>query len=298
MSKIPAWIFIISIIVNFMGLFICYRFFETKKALKFRLQGFNTSNKSIDYLAGLLDKVYPYKMIFLHHSVGQGILIQGGLRDSLLEMGIFVRGATYGDEIGEQTDMCNWLPKFQDNMKQILGFKYHSNNYYSDDESNDIVMFKSCFPNSDITEEGSLPGDPFSRIRTLANYKATFEGLKEVIQRYPEKLFIYLTAPPLVRESTTPGNAGRAREFNAWLMREFLPRYGQELGVNNFFIFDLFDLLADKDNCLKQEFRQKNKNDSHPNLLANQTAATKLMEFLRPIWSAWTNRQNTQPTGT
>ncbi len=287
MNKLLIAVLIILIIGDLIGLLAVYKYFGAKKAIQYVHEDLDASNKSIEYLSGLLDKVYSKKMIFLHHSVGNGILTRGGLRDSLLEMGIFIKGATYGDEIGNKTDMCDWLPKFQTNMSQIFNFKYHPNIYYSDGQSNDIVMFKSCYPNSNIVGDGTLPGDPHSQERTLANYKATFESIGAEMRKYPEKLFIYLTAPPLIAESTSPENARRAKEFNAWLTAEYLPQYEQESPTKNFKIFDLFNVLSDENGFLREEFRREDRTNSHPNPLGSQTAAAKFLEFFRPINENW-----------
>ena len=39
---------------------------------------------------------------------------------------------------------------------------------------NRIIMFKSCYPASDVDGEGAEPADPFSDWRTLANYRALY----------------------------------------------------------------------------------------------------------------------------
>ncbi len=281
MNKWLILILIISIVGNLIGLFVFQKFLGLKKYTENIKRGLGNN---IEDLTDILDKTYPHKMIFLHHSVGKGILYEGGLRDSLLEMGILVKGATYGDEIGENTDICDWLPKFENNMDRIVSFKAHPDRYYSGDYSNEIVMFKSCFPNSDITGEGSEPGDPYSKEGTIRNYMAVFDRLGEEMMKHGDRLFIYMTPPPLVTEQTSPANAERAIKFNRWLTEEYLPRYKQSSGLDNFYIFDLFHILADEKGFLKQEYRTGKPGDSHPNLDANKIAAKKFMEFFKPLW--------------
>jgi hypothetical protein len=271
-----------------LGLFILYKYYNLKSSYLDSVgEDSKRSAKLLDYLAGIADKTCHYRLIFLHHSVGEGLLYGGGLSDSLRAMGIFVKGATYGDEIGENTDMCHWLPKFQNDMDKIIRFKIHPNRYYGDETTNDIIMFKSCFPNSDITGDGVDAGDPYSRERTLANYRAVFNELKNIIAGNKDKLFIYLTAPPLVRQQTSPANAAKAREFNNWLVREFQFHYRQSTGLTNFAVFDLFDVLADSAGFLKSEYQVNIPGDSHPNSKANQTAVRKFMEFFGPLWEKW-----------
>ncbi len=286
MNKIFAIVLVFSIV----GLFFAYHFWQLKRQVN-RLQStVRESEKTIAALTDIAEKNCAHRMVFLHHSVGEGILEEGNLRDSLRQVGVAVKGMTYGDSIGQYTDMCNWLPKFQIDMKGILQFQNHPDVYYADGRTNDIVMFKSCYPNSNIDADDSGPGDPSSTKRTMANYQAVFAGLAGEIQKYPSTLFIYMTIPPLVPLETTPENAGRASAFNSWLKDEFLTAYYKESRLHNFVIFDLFDVLADQNNVLKAKYRNDNPRDSHPNALGNREAARRFMEFYRPVWTAWHSR--------
>lgn len=293
MNKMLIVFIVISIVGNLVGMIILYKYLKVQRRVSYVQRNHDEANRTIGDLTEMLDHFYSKKMIFLHHSVGKNILYEGGLKDSLAELGILVKGSTYGDEIGEQTDMYNWLPKFEKDMARILSFKAHPNMYYNDDTTNDIVMFKSCFPNSHVTENAGS-GDPTDRKRTQANYKAVFEGLKDEMAKNKNRLFIYLTAPPLVPEATTAQHAARARDFNDWLIGEFQPRYLKETGQDNFVVFDLFDFLSDEDNFLKKENRPGNSGDSHPNAVANKAVAVKFMEFFRPIWENWQKRSAIQ----
>lgn len=294
MNKIVVFILVISIIGNLIGAFALYKYFAAKRSIGYVKQDLARANKSLEDLTEVLDRSYDKRMVFLHHSVGRGILYEGGLRDSLLDMGIVVKGATYGDEIGQHTDIKDWVPKFQNDMERILSFKAHPDRYYSGAMSNDIVMFKSCFPNSDISGEGQAPGNAVSPDKTVANYQEVFRQLKEEMARYPDKLYIYVTSPPLAAESTTAENASRARMFNEWLTKEYLPEYQKEAGQSNLAIFDLFGVLADDKGFLKEEFRRPGRGDSHPNASANQIAATSFMDFFRPIWKEWQNSSQSE----
>jgi len=280
MLRVALILLLLSLIGNIIGLYFIYKQYKSQKQLA-------AAHSSIASLTETLDGLFATRMIFIHHSVGDALLTYGGLADSLRGMGILVKGATYGDEIGNRTDMCDWLPKFQNDMNRILTFKAHPDIYYQDGKTNDIVMFKSCFPNSDIDAEGTAPGDPVARAQTTANYKALFESLKEQLKKYPDKLFIYMTAPPLVPEATKPENAKRAREFNNWLVQDFAPRYYRETGLNNFAVFDLFDALAGTDNYLKKEYRLGDGDNSHPNAIGDKAAAKIFMDFFHPLWSNW-----------
>ncbi len=296
MNKVIIGLLVLSLLGNVIGLYFAYHFIKFRGKIESLQESLDDSAKIVSDLTDKLEAGISKRIIFLHHSVGKNILQQGGLRDSLLEMGIFVKGATYGDEIGQFTDVCHWTPKFSADFDQILKFKNHPNVYYTDDRRNDIIMFKSCFPNSDISGEGSGSGDPTSRERTIANYRAAFEEIGKQFAKHPDRLIIYWTTPPLTPASTTPEAAKRAREFNNWVTGEYLSSYRQKTGLNNFYVFDLYSILSDDSNVLRQEFRPEDATNSHPNEVANTTVARHFMEFFKPILSEWESRTQTPGT--
>jgi hypothetical protein len=294
MSRLLIIILVISILGNIVGLLVFYKFRNLKgyfAETEARLQEANGALKSLHQtvhsLTGRLDQFSSTRMIFLHHSVGEGILTAGGLRERLLDMGILVKSATYGDEIGQETDINNWSEKFRNRMDDILNFRAHPNMYNTDGTINDIVMFKSCFPNSNLIGKGVFPGDPSSPEKTIANFQASFENLGKEFTKYPDRLFVYLTAPPLIPELSLAENAARARQFNNWLINDFLPGYKKEMAVDNFVIFDLFDVLAGVDNFLKMEYRRNIPGDPHPNMAGSKDAARQFAHFFSPVWSDW-----------
>ena len=300
MNKLLIIVLIISLIGNVIGLFVFYKFWtlrgyfaEAERQINSYRTTIDNLNEQVADLTGRLDRYTDNRMVFLHHSVGKGLLNDGGLRDQLLDMGILVKSATYGDSLGEDTDMNHWAGKFNEKIDEIFHFRNHPNQYYEDGTSNDIIMFKSCFPNSDIVAEGEGFGDPNAAERTIANYIATFESLKDEMKKYPDKLFIYLTAPPRHPEATNAEYAARARKFNDWLLKVFQPEYAKETGLNNFHVFDLFGVLSDDNNFLKKEYLRDRPQDSHPNEAGSKTAVSAFVKFFRPIWIEWQNRQET-----
>ena len=287
LNKFSMIVLIVSLAGNLLGLFFAYEFVMLRKQVARVQSSLRGASESVSKLTDIVDRSVTNRMVFLHHSVGKGILESGGLADSLMAMGVAMRGATYGDEVGERTDVCDWLPKFQRDLGRILKFKAHPNIFYTGDTTNDIVMFKSCFPNSDIKTDGTAPGNPTSSERTLANYKAAFTGLTTEFRNHPRTLFIYLTFPPLVPEETTPEAALRVRTFNQWLQSELVPAYEKETGLTNLAVLDLFDILADNSNMLRAEYRNGRPHDSHPNEQANREIARRFMDFFRPLWTRW-----------
>jgi hypothetical protein len=232
-----------------------------------------------DKLVSSVNQSFNRQILFIHHSVGDQWLNEGELRAELWRRGFGVHDATYGDEIGEYTDMCDWVGKFSNQMDRILKFDYHSNAYYDGPIENDIIMFKSCFPNNQIVGEGNPPGDPNDKTKLIWNYKAAMQTLKGIFSRYPGKTFIYVTSPPLVPQATNPEQAQRARDFDNWVKGSFQAEYAKDTGLNNFHVFDLFDILADSTNCLKPEYRI-NELDSHPKAEGLQEATREFQKFL------------------
>src|SRR5690606_10367906 len=156
---------------------------------------------------------------------------------------------------GDQTNMNHWIFWFNDYLGSIKA-------QGSATGHNRIVMFKSCYPISNVWGDESGSGDPFSAEQTLANYKAvyrhptggeythngrTYYALEDIFAANPDVLFIPVTAPPLhyaPADATTNENAHRARLFNNWLKNEWLPAYNAaHPGLDNVAVFDLFDVL-------------------------------------------------------
>lgn len=285
---------VLSLLAAVVGCLASLYLYKELRSLKYKAsemdKALQESSASINTLTDMIDRKVAHRAVFLHHSVGKGILNQGGLRDSMLDLGILVRGATYGDEIGEDTDICDWAPKFETDIDRIFSFKAHPNQYYSDATQNDIVIFKSCYPNSNIGVADPSSKVPAARQKTMENYTTYFRSIAKVFQKYPNKLFVYMTAPPLAPERTTPENAARARAFNQWLQLEFIPAYQQESGLRNFVVYDLFDQLASPENLLKEQYRTERPGDSHPNVAGYQAAAGGFMRFFEPVWAQFSSQ--------
>lgn len=269
------------------GMYLSYRLIKTQRQMAHVKNILAGSQQAVESMNSHFDRLYDFSMVFLHHSVGHGFLYEGGLQDSLLGLGIVVRGATQGSTLGQQTDICDWVPKFRDNLSQILTFRAHPDKFFDDDRKNDIVMFKSCFPNSGITGDGGDNPDFASRERTTANFKAAFAEMQNQLASESGTLFVYMTAPPLVPEETTPEQAARAIAFNKWVIGEYLPSYREATGLDNLAVYDLYSFLADESGFLRKEYRPDWPNDSHPNKNANVAVAADFIKYFAPIWEDW-----------
>jgi hypothetical protein len=210
------------------------------------------------------------KLIFIHHSSGENWLGDGngGLGLVLMQNNYFVSDTNYGwgagdpllgGPIGDYTDTGNWWNWFEGpSSEAILQALYAESGPHADYSrlagdpggGNEIVMFKSCFPNSAL---GGSPGDPptqgenplqgmdsATEYQTVANAKAIYLGLLDYFSAHREILFVAITAPPLLPADTTPEQAVNARAFNTWLAQDWLADYP----YGNVAVFDFYNVLT------------------------------------------------------
>ncbi len=208
----------------------------------------------------------PVKLIFVHHSTGTAWLSndKGELGIALRDSGYFVSDTNYGwgpDGIGDRTDTGHWWTWFQGPSSSTYTaalyneFGQHASysRLASDPDptrENQIVMFKSCFPNSNINGN---PGDPAttgsnplrgqaagSATMTVANVKGIYNDLLAYFATRQDKLFVLIVPPPLVSTATTPARAANARAVANWLVSDWLASYGH----NNVAVFDFYNVLT------------------------------------------------------
>ena len=109
-------------------------------------------------------------ILFIHHSCGGQLLADRGedyeyarcihmahgnggeLRKKLIEAGYFVNEASYGSIVGEKTDLWDWEPKFRKEMDRVLD-TIRNDARSNGTAINDVVVFKSCYPNNRFGEE-------------------------------------------------------------------------------------------------------------------------------------------------
>jgi hypothetical protein len=201
------------------------------------------------------------RLVFIHHSTGQAWLSDGygRLGLALRNNNYFVSDTNYGwgpDSIGDTTDIGHWWKWFRSpNSPQYMAALHaesRQNCEYSrletaPDGPNQIVMFKSCFPNSLLQGSPSDPVPPiaenplrgqdaFSETFTVANAKGIYIDLLEYLRTMPDKLFVVITAPPM----SDTGTANNARAFNQWIYEDWLKNYP----LNNVFVWDYYNVLT------------------------------------------------------
>jgi hypothetical protein len=258
-------------------------------------------------------------LLFIHHSCGgqlfadqgenagsQCIYVShpngGGLRRMLENAGFAVNEASYGSIVGADTDICHWHRKFASQMDRILQTR-NQDELLPDGQRNDIVCFKSCFPNNDFKGEGKEPGDPDSCEKTVANARAAYRTLLPFFREHPDVLFVAFTAPPMAEYKPVGWKAKikswfrpkdrsgeLARQFNTWLAdREqgWLAGYDQP----NVVVFNYYDVLTDHGATNYAAYPTRDGRDSHPSSTGNQKAAAAFMPFLEAATAgmSWPN---------
>jgi hypothetical protein len=206
----------------------------------------------------------PVKLIFIHHSTGgnwladpSGNELGGGLGRALMENNYYVSATNYGwgpDSIGDATDIPNWIDWFRGERSPVyLDALYTENGQNFGDfgswprlsgdpgGENVIVMFKSCFPNSELEGNPNDAPDPDGWL-SVGHAKYVYNEILQYFGTRPDKLFVVITAPPLTNSS----NAANARAFNEWLMNDWLRENNYTL--NNVAVFDFYNVLTGPDN--------------------------------------------------
>jgi hypothetical protein len=213
------------------------------------------------------------RIIFLHHSCGENLINQGDVRKGLSELGYLFFDHGYNDDglcladgrcpgtnyrvPGDNTDPDGIAKIFRQPLQIEPG------NTFSYLMQYDVIMFKSCYPVSNIGSDEELD--------ILKEYYLT---IRERIDQYPQKHFIIVTQPPQVPRNSSSDEAQRARALADWLKSErFLD------GHPNLSTFDFFDTLAGEDNFLRKEYRVNN-SDGHPNERANREIGPIFVRFI------------------
>jgi hypothetical protein len=226
-------------------------------------------------------------ILFIHHSVGHALIRDGKLRQIFSEAGFAFWDHGYNDPYSGLSDEkggragCYWIP---DNDTTPFGLaKLLNMNPKKDNaikkilQNHDMIMMKSCFPANKIMKDDHIKDVSNPHRRSIYNYKRHYQSIAEVARRYPDKMFIIITTPPLHPEVTTREEAIRAKQIADWLIsNEYLGNH------RNLLVFDLFSVLADEKTYMLQASFQPDEEggNSHPNPVANMMAAPLLADFV------------------
>ncbi len=276
----------------------------------------------------------PVKLIFIHHSTGQNWLADGNgdLGITLRNNNYFVSDTNYGwdpDDIGSSTDTGHWWLWFRGpSSASYMTALYQENRARSPYSrlgsdpggENEIVMFKSCYPNSNIsgnpTDAATIGENPLrgqgagSASMTVANVKGIYNDILEYFATRPDKLFVVVVTPPLLNSI----RGANARAVANWLVNDWLDGYTQQ----NVAVFDFYNVLTsnggdDNTNDLGatggnhhrwwnndvQHITSNSNNllsyssgDSHPSRAGNQKATAEFVPLLNYYYHRWVNSRS------
>ncbi len=277
----------------------------------------------------------PVRLIFIHHSTGENWLsdYDGGLGIALRDNKYFVSDTNYGwgpDSIGDLTDIGHWWLWFSGpDSPMFLNALFWESGQHSDYSRlnqnpggpNEIILFKSCFPNSNLaghpndpvtTGDNPLRGrDCGSSHHTLAHAKGIYQDLLSFFATRQGKLFVVITAPPLTENDTDVQSAANARALNNWLVNDWLKNYLHR----NVVVFDFYNVLTSNSgnrnandagspegnhhriwNGTAQHIQTVERNtsayaqddwDSHPTRAGNTKATQEFVALLNAYYHCW-----------
>ena len=161
------------------------------------------------------------RVVFLHHSTG-GVIWDGGVADALAA---YNTAHTTDYQISERA-FPSGSPYPWENYPYDywnIWVNHAGNQAYLDEPTlemlaadYDVIVWKHCFPVSDIEPDTGLP-DITSSTKTLENYKLQYQALKAKMRAFPNTRFIVWTGAALLQTETDEARATRAQAFANWV---------------------------------------------------------------------------------
>ena len=235
------------------------------------------------------------KLCFIHHSCGNNWLQSGNgnLGTELNNNNYYVNETYYGwdaqpgDGLGDNTDTSDWPTWFTDTkMPYVYNNTFHNGytNVIADPGGeNDIIMFKSCYPCSEVG--GSI-----------ADEQSIYNGLLTYFAAHTDKLFVLITPPG----EEDVASYVLTRQLCDWLVDEssgWLSGYAHD----NVVVFDFYCVLSETDShhringsALQHEYAAGydghspyHNSDDHPNAAGNQKSTTEYVPLLNYYYNRW-----------
>lgn len=221
-------------------------------------------------------------LIFIHHSVGENWL-NAGLNTMLNDNNFHVADTYYGwNEMGDRTDTTDWPDWFSDDVMPSVYNEFGNMTGYNAIEpapgENTIIMFKSCYPNSDVGN-------------SIEDEKLLYISLLPYFEVHSDKMFVLVTPPPMQNIS----HPDKTRELTNWLVAD--GGWRKDYAGSNLFVFDFYNVLTAQDNhhMLVNETEAHIINDSSNTLYydsagddhPNDEGSLKAAEEFVPILMYW-----------
>ncbi len=201
------------------------------------------------------------RVIFLHHSTG-GVIWNGGVADWMAQQNATNSTAYVIEEQAYPDVPYPWANYPYDYWHLWV----ENGNGEADTEgvdtletltaSYDVIVFKHCFPVSNVAEDTGNP-DISSSSKTRENYELQYLALRERLRSFSGNRFIVWTGAALVELATNEADAIRARAFFDWVISTW-----DEPG-DNIYIWDFRTHETDGGLYLLPE-NANSEDDSHP----------------------------------
>lgn len=241
------------------------------------------------------------KICFIHHSTGSAWISasNGGLGTTLNANNYHVTECDYGwdaepgDNLGDRTDTVDWPEWFTDaKMPHVYANASHYDYANTIDDplgENDIIMFKSCYPNSEV-------GD------SIDDEKQLYLDLLNYFEQHQDKMFVLIVPPPEIEINS----AQLTRELANWLV-DYENGWLGSYDYYNVHVFDYYNVLTDPNNHHRVEGNQvvhtvsgtpadaANPNElyyytgsnNHPTAEGHQKAAAEYVPLLNACYNLW-----------
>lgn len=241
-------------------------------------------------------------IVFLHHSVGVGLVETGDMRGLLTTAGYSLWDQSYNSDglRGPDGSTAGYIYSVPDDntnpdgLAAVFAQTYHAApatgapyNAFSGLMRHEVVILKSCY----LAIEQIYDPD------TYEMYIPYYLSLRDRIDQYPNKAFIFLTAPPVNSLSYAAGAAGyNGRGLANWMTSSAF------IGSShpNLFVYDFFNQLAyptnapQNANLLKTDYQKRDPDtnalldDSHPNDYADQTITPLIVNYIDQVLQNFT----------
>ncbi len=242
-------------------------------------------------------------LVFLHHSVGSGLIDTGNMRGLLTSAGYSFWDQGYNADGLRDPDGAN--PGYQysipndnthpDGLAAIFAQPYNPTpaagtpaNAFSGLMRHEVIILKSCY----LAIEQIYDPD------TYEMYIPSYLSLRDRIDQFPKKAFIFLTAPPVNYLSYAAGAAGNnGRGLANWMKSSAFVGSSHP----NLFVYDFFDQLANPTNAsqyanlLQETYQKRDTNppynlldDSHPNDFADQVITPLIVNYIDQVLNTFT----------
>lgn len=239
------------------------------------------------------------KLVFIHHSCGGNWLADGdgNLGDALNDNHYYVTETNYGwnaqpgDGQGDHTDTSDWPSWFNDDKMPYI-YSNDENSAYSNHIANpggenEIIMFKSCYPLSEV-------GD------SISDEKSVYNSLLPYFAAHQNKLFILITPPG----ETHVDSYLKTRELCNWLV-DIDNGWLKDYTGKNVFVFDFYCVLSETGSHHRVSGGEVeyvysssydgnspyHNGDDHPNAVGNQKATNEFLPLLNNAYNQWKNSQ-------